>query len=133
MFTGIVRLFGEEAFVNGNEGYFWEWIPYIKKNGEPGKNGYLNSHRYFTYLNICDICGKMSTPKKINIRNNVWGWNKDNKHDYLTENLDMLCMSCWNKVIKIKHKEKMLQESLQVTKQLTTVIWHEQRNTNRNN
>lgn len=66
----------------------------INKNGKAGRR--LDSVLY-TPLNECDLCGLVSTPKRVHNRNDVYGWNCDDG-DYTARSKCLLCTSCWNKV-----------------------------------
>lgn len=62
-----------------------------------------------TPLYVCDVCGKRSTPKKIHIRSDVYGWNKSS---YLSEEKSkgLLCTGCWNRVKAVVKKQREADE-----------------------
>ena len=74
--------------------YTWS----VLKNGKQGKRIISSCGPWYTPLNECDVCGYISTPKKVQHRNELWGWNLTDKKDYTTKSKEMLCMSCWNKI-----------------------------------
>ena len=70
-----------------------------------------------TPLNVCEVCGKTSTPKKVSQRHDVYLWDKDisftksGRMDYKKcargiwdNSKTMLCMSCWNKAKAIEKR-----------------------------
>ncbi len=82
-------------------GESFNYTPRIKKNG---KEGVLLDDIRYTKLRKCELCGKISTPKKITLRFCVNGW--DSKYSYKFHmSKIMLCMGCLNKVRPV-HKAK---------------------------
>ena len=84
------------------------------------------AHKYdnpVTMLNTCNVCGLKSTPKRVNIKGDIYGWNfKDNK-SLGVKSKDCLCMSCWNKIKALTAKEY---ESVEI-KRLTNKLLKEAR------
>ena len=64
-----------------------------------------------TTLVECQLCGKLSTPKKITCRNDVYRWNANDKNDRETKGKDILCTGCWNKVRALVKRQAMCNES----------------------
>jgi len=64
-----------------------------------------------TWLRTCDLCGKISTPKKIQYRSNEAYWNWHNKKDYGAKRMGTLCMSCWNKVRPLVKQEETYEKT----------------------
>ena len=79
------------------------WVNHNKKGGQSEKS--WGTAQYFEYpktiLRECELCGKRSTPKKIQHRD-VAGWDLAVyiycNHKKWKPSKDMLCMSCRNKV-----------------------------------
>lgn len=75
----------------------------------------LKSSEFYKYpsttLKNCDLCGRLSTPKKIVYRSYIYGWNQKDKNDYLTKSKDYLCMGCWNKVRALVKKQNICDEN----------------------
>jgi len=103
-----------------------EWHQYKRKDGKLG-HWYQIPGPHYTVLNVCDVCGKISTPKKIHNRNDVFGWNFE-KNDWSTPAKNMLCTGCWNKAAVIIHKRHDLDKCRCLLNKLTRIIRHEQKN-----
>lgn len=74
----------------------WEWLP-----GNP-----------YTPLHLCDLCSKISTPKKIQYRPMCYKWDADNRKRYWEgRQSGILCMGCWNKVRHIVKREEEVEQS----------------------
>lgn len=73
-----------------------------------------------TKLEVCDMCGKMSVPKKVQYRcvESLWTMiDISGKHDY-TKAKDaphILCMGCWN---KLRHLADLQFETVKLNKTL---------------
>lgn len=80
--------------------------PVLKKNGQPGIRTCLKL-RLFTPLLKCELCKKISTPKKIQSRY-VIGY-------------DYLCMGCWNKCRPIENKQNELDVLKKMRNKLRTL------------
>ena len=81
-------------------------------------------HNPFSKLNLCDLCGKHGTARRVRYRDDVYDWNL--MHDYpiyarkgdprLAEYFgqgggkNILCTSCWNKVKPLHKREKEAEE-----------------------
>ena len=79
----------------------------------------------FTKLNTCGVCGKVSTPKKVQERPDVRGWNIETKKYWLipgatdeVDKMSMLCMGCYNKVRPLVEREYVADELKQLTSKL---------------
>lgn len=66
-----------------------------------------------TKLSECEICGKISTPKKVNYKSGLYGWLDANKKT-------TLCMGCFNKVSVLVNKEKEAKEIKALIKKLNS-------------
>lgn len=82
-----------------------------------------------TKLNTCDLCGKTSTPKKVNYRNDVYRWNGQGKDDY-SPSKSLLCMSCWNKVKPLVKREEEADEMKRFINHMKKEISNERKNQN---
>lgn len=83
-----------------------------------------------TTLITCDVCGKTSTPKKVQERTDCWGWNIANPNkDHVTPSKHTLCMGCWNKVRPLVRKAELYRE----TKSLINKLNKEQRQWRKSN
>lgn len=69
-----------------------------------------------TKLNQCSLCGRMSVPKKVCERNDVWGWNLNNGVSGTSKG--MLCMGCWNKVKAVVKRRTDADKIKRATNQL---------------
>lgn len=101
------------------------------------KNGAWSKRTYpeiieFTPLNKCDICGKVSTPKKVNCRTDCYHWYTNTRYDNGYNYMNILCMPCWNKVRSIMKKEEEAKEINSLYKKLKREITNE-RKRSRNN
>jgi hypothetical protein len=94
--------------------------------------GVGNSHpRLFknpvTKLNTCQLCGRMSTLKKVYLRNDVYRWNCENG-DYKCEGKDTLCTGCWNKVRPLVMREREAKELSSFINRIKKEIRNERKN-----
>jgi hypothetical protein len=84
-------------------------------NKSEGAKYSFKSARFYKYpsttLKECQLCGKLSTPKKIVRRWSVYRWNANGKHDYETESKDTLCMGCWNKIRVLVKRQEVCDQS----------------------
>ena len=85
------------------------WINTNKKGNLSWCRAFFNKNPVIN-LNTCQLCGKVSTPKKVQTRIDCWGWNRENKKDYSFKSKHMLCMSCWNKVKPIVNRKEESEE-----------------------
>jgi hypothetical protein len=69
-----------------------------------------------TILNECDICHKISTPKKIHERRTSVFYDRETYN-----NKSCLCMSCWNKAKSLEKRTKDIEELKTLTYQLKKV------------
>lgn len=112
----------------------WERLGYkYFKHGE-NENGYYYAptknkrHAHFfknpvTILNTCDVCGLKSTPKRVNVKSDVYGWNFKDSKTLSVKSKDCLCIRCWNKIRTLTLKEY---ESVEI-KRLTNKLLKEAR------
>ena len=84
------------------------WYNFCKKGNMSWARA-IYERNPFTELRTCDLCGKTSTPKKVQYRSLCIRWNVDDKkHDFETRGKDTLCMGCWNKVrIVVKRQNEV--------------------------
>lgn len=125
-----IYFYGQELTIHGNEGWYWNLERPINKNGKPSTKRWDYHSIKFTPLKACECCGKISTPHNIQYRYDVYNWTvpfEDKKNWFKYEHKTTLCMICWNKAAQIMYLEELMKEQLQLTKQLTTWIWHEKR------
>jgi hypothetical protein len=73
---------------------------------------------WYTELKTCDLCGFMSTPKKVRNRWDVFGWDTE---DEGIRSKVTLCTGCWNKV---KPLAKAKEEARKI-KYLTNKLYKE--------
>ena len=106
-----------------------EWHQYIRKDGKPGRWYQVPGPEY-TPLNKCDVCGLVSTPKKVQTRNDVYGWNRESRKDYLAPPRNMLCMGCWNRVRALVRRKDETSEIGIAIRKLQRAIQHERKNQN---
>ena len=66
----------------------------------------------------CQLCGKEGTSHSIRPRSDIWGWNRKDTDDYMTESKSTLCMSCWNKVRALVKREDQIRECTSLLKQI---------------
>ena len=88
------------------------WANSNKSKG--AKYSFKSAHFYkypSTTLRECQLCGKLSTPKKITCRNDVFRWNVTDKNDYETEGKNTLCMGCWNKIRVLVKRQEVCDQS----------------------
>lgn len=71
-----------------------------------------------TSLNTCQVCGKVSTPKKVHCRNDVFRWNAESSSDFTTKNKDILCMGCWNKIRPLVSRQMSVNENRRMINKL---------------
>ena len=79
-----------------------EWRRYKRKDGRLGA-WRQDIGLWYTPLSKCDLCGKVSTPKKVNARNDCFNYE-------LWKCTPVLCTGCWNKVRPIARLHSELQE-----------------------
>jgi len=109
----VVPLYGGVYNVNVLAHYrngFWA----NNNKSEGAKYSFKSAHFYkypSTTLKECQLCGKLSTPKKIVRRWSVYRWNANGKHDYETESKDTLCMGCWNKIRVLVKRQEVCDQS----------------------
>jgi hypothetical protein len=112
---------GEMGFLVNNYGFTSNVTFKTLKSGKLSKIPIIE-HIYFTPLRECELCGKISTPKKIQYRTRCFGWGKENKHDYEFKTHGMLCMRCWNIVERlICNKERQIKELNKLTNKLLDI------------
>jgi hypothetical protein len=91
------------------------WVNFNKKGSTSWKRaGFWENPT--TWLKICDLCGKASTPKKVNIRNDCYNlelWN----------GTPTLCMGCWNKVRRLDWLYIALQGLKRVVKRIQRSVF----------
>jgi hypothetical protein len=63
----------------------------------------------FSPLNKCDLCGMVHGPKKVQVRNDVYSWNKQYDNDCAPLK-NMLCMGCWNRVLALVRQSERTAE-----------------------
>lgn len=82
----------------------WEWIPKRLKSGKLSAEWVSV---WYTELQTCQLCGFMSTPKKVWQRDDVryWDTETDREHSKV-----MLCTGCWNKVKPIAKAQREARE-----------------------
>jgi len=79
-----------------------------------------------TRLRTCEACGMLSTPKRIQTRRYVWGWNWINQEDRQTAPVkNILCMACWNKARFILRQENDIKNCKALLNQLKREIRNE--------
>lgn len=66
------------------------------KNGKQGKR-WITTAFWCTKLRTCQVCGLVSTPKRVQYRSTLHGWDLE-RGDYVSETKSTLCMGCYNKV-----------------------------------
>ena len=106
-----------------------EWYRYQRKDGKPGRLMHRLGPEYTT-LNACDVCGKLGIPRKVRVRNDVFGWNGESEKDWTTPSKDMLCTGCWNKVRAIVRKRDEANSCRRMLNKLTRTIRDERKNQN---
>jgi hypothetical protein len=100
---------------------FWANFNKTEKNRYSFANAKF--YRYpSTTLRECDVCSKLSTPKKIMCRNLLYKWNVDDKKDYETPSKNMLCTGCWNKIRVLVKRQNVCEENKRLTAKLKTEI-----------
>jgi hypothetical protein len=82
----------------------WEWVHKRLKSGKLKEELVLV---WYTKLHDCQLCGFMSTPKKVRQRDDVryWDTETDGEHSKV-----MLCTGCWNKVKPIAEAQREARE-----------------------
>jgi hypothetical protein len=71
-----------------------------------------------TSLNTCELCGRKGTRRRVTIRNDTHGWNRETRGDWGTPSKDMLCVGCWNRVRVIVRKKLAADEIRRLGNQL---------------
>jgi hypothetical protein len=112
--------------------YLWEWRSVLKKNGKPGLRVEMVPIDC-TVIYYCDVCGKVGPKKKVQQRNDVWGWNFDGPKDYKTQSKSMLCMGCWNKIRPLCVKQRKCDEMRTFINKLQRTISNERKQNNQDN
>lgn len=108
----------------GHEG-FWSRLDARGHRWEYTKNP-------VTELITCELCGKLSTPKKVHSRSRCWGWNLD-RENYGNPDIkekSVLCCGCWNKVKPIVKRQEEADEMKRILNQFKKEISHERKNRN---
>ena len=85
---------------------------------------------WFTRLEQCEFCGRLSTPKKVQYRSDMHGWVLSGVDGKITRiekysigsELTTLCMGCWNKFRPIAKAYKESQEITKLINQLKREI-----------
>lgn len=85
------------------------------KHNEPANS------RKVTWLNACQLCGKYGVPKKVTWRGNVWQWSRMDKNGYV-KSKDILCGSCWNKVMPLARTKDIAEENQTLINKLKRAI-----------
>lgn len=80
------------------------------------RNALRYSANPVTELRKCDLCGKVSTPKKVQHRPLVWRWDK-HKNDY-SDSKSTLCMGCWNKTRRLVERQEKLDELIKLQRKI---------------
>jgi len=86
------------------------------------RNKSAKTYHYFVYrnpvtiLNECEICHKISTPKKIHERRTSVFYDRETYN-----NKSCLCMSCWNKAKSLEKRTREIEELKTLTYQLKKV------------
>ena len=97
------------------------WFNFNKKgNLSPKRAHYFENP--VTILNTCFVCGKTSTPKKVQYRSKVHGWIDDKTYNRKYWDHAMLCMGCWNKVRPIEDRLWEAREIRRLTNKLNGEI-----------
>jgi len=68
-----------------------------------------------TEIRRCELCGKISTPKKIQSRSDIFHWDSERK-DYTKKNKSMLCMGCYNKIKPLVYKKRDIDDLIKLQK-----------------
>lgn len=109
-----------------------EWERVTLKNGKPGKRLQLVG-AYYTPIRYCELCGKFGPPRKVCIRDDVYGWNRLGPDDYTTESKSMLCTGCWNKVRPLCRKEEEVRKLRVLINKMLRTTGNEQKQGDQNN
>ena len=96
-------------------------------SGKISKKFTILKTRKFTALRQCTVCLVISGSRQIRERAGCFDWNQEHEHDYSYEHKYILCMRCWNKVEQYLFQVKLMKQQLKLTKQLTTLIYHERK------
>ncbi len=113
--------------------YIHEYELRVLKSGKLSKKCYSVWIPY-TLINVCEVCGKLGPPRRVTIRNDVWGWNRLSNKDYVTEpKRGMLCVGCWNRVRPLVYREDKLDEIRSFIKKLERTIANERKQQNQDN
>lgn len=104
----------------------WSEVRYKVDGGRHSRFMWIeNPH---TKLVQCELCGVWSTPKRVNDRNDLHGWNFSVCKDFNTASKTTLCMSCCNKVRAKVRRENEAKECRKLIKQLQGIIKDERKN-----
>jgi len=101
---------------------WWENVP--KKDGSFGKR-WLRKSSWYCPLRTCGLCGKVSTPKKVQYRPCVGCWYGDD--EYSSEKWT-LCMGCWNKARVVSNNQDKAKELTRQINKLKREISHHVKN-----
>lgn len=72
-----------------------------------------------TWLNECDLCGKISTPKRVTHRNFAWITYKT----FEIYDASCLCTSCWNKYRALEKRLLDAEHIAKVARKLKSVSY----------
>jgi hypothetical protein len=110
-----------------------EWHQYKRKDGKLG-HWYSVPGPEYSQLNTCELCGRIGVSKKVQIRNDVYGWNlqHDNRGYVIGEgkSKSMLCMGCWNKVRPLAYAFDTIVENRRILNKLKRDMANERKNQN---
>jgi hypothetical protein len=109
----------------------WVWRPLRKKDGTLSRIfGTEEKQPAYTPLFTCELCGKISTPKNVYYRVDIYCWNWTHDKDFGTKSISTLCQGCYNKVKAIVRKEKQANECKRLMRKVQEIISNERKNPN---
>lgn len=85
----------------GSKRVIWD-EPQILKTGLPSRHRFNTEMADYTALVKCQLCGFLSTPKKVQYR--PWTTYHGQRSPH------WLCMSCWNRTRAIREADKLLRD-----------------------
>lgn len=84
----------------------------FKKNGDWRKTPEILFCAWFTHLRKCHFCGKVSTPKNIQIRSFFGGEDvRQRRKEGCSWMQEPTCVGCWNKVRKLSEAHFQVREN----------------------
>ena len=92
--------------INVLKEYDWGFLVNTNKKGNLSEKRALELVNPITMLNECEVCGRLSTPRRVCNRSDVYGWDISKANPFKSKT--MLCVRCWNRAAKIQYERRLM-------------------------